>query len=105
MTSKRQNLCYNRQKDAQRTCRRYFRSPRAAFKEIIDAFKLKPNDFMFYKSKPLAPQSLRHDMDKYIKLAGVKRITPHQFRHTHAAIIFSTGASKAEDAHIVAHRL
>ncbi len=60
---------------------------------------------MFYKSKPLAPQSLRHDMDKYIKLAGVKRITPHQFRHTYAAIIFSTGASKAEDAHIVAHRL
>lgn len=60
---------------------------------------------MFYKSKPLAPRSLRHDMDKYIKLAGVKRITPHRFRHTHAAIIFSTGASKAEDAYIVAHRL
>nr|DAH30476.1 MAG TPA: Integrase [Caudoviricetes sp.] len=74
-------------------------------KEYIETLNLKPNDFMFYKSKPLAPQSLRRDMDKYIALAGVKRITPHQFRHTHATIIFSTGASKAEDAYIVAHRL
>lgn len=44
-------------------------------------------------------------MDKYIALAGVKRITPHQFRHTHATIIFSSGASKTEDAYIAAHRL
>ena len=74
-------------------------------KEYIETLKLKPNDFMFFKTTPLAPQSLRRDMDKYIALAGVKRITPHQFRHTHATIIFSTGASKAEDAYIVAHRL
>ena len=74
-------------------------------KEYIETLKLKENDFMFYKTKPIAPQSLRYDIDKYIKLAGVKRITPHQFRHTHATIIFSTGASKAEDAYIVAHRL
>ena len=38
-------------------------------------------------------------------LAGVKRITPHRFRHTRSTIIFSSGASIAEDAYIVAHRL
>ena len=38
-------------------------------------------------------------------LAGMKRITPHRLRHTHATIIFSSGASIAEDAYIVAHRL
>lgn len=74
-------------------------------KEYIATFNLKANDFMFFKSRPLASQSLRREMDKYIKIAGVKRITPHQFRHTHATIIFSTGESKAEDAYIVAHRL
>ncbi len=74
-------------------------------KEYIQTFKLKANDFMFFKSHPLPPQTIRYTMDKYITLAGVKRITPHQFRHTHATIIFSTGASKAEDAYIVAHRL
>lgn len=74
-------------------------------KEYISTFKLKGNDFMFFKTRPLAAQSLRRDMDKYIALAGVKRITPHQFRHTHATIIFSSGASKTEDAYIVAHRL
>lgn len=74
-------------------------------KEYISTFKLKGNDFMFYKTRPLPPQTLRDTMDKYIKLAGVKRITPHQFRHTHATIIFSSGASKTEDAYIVAHRL
>lgn len=74
-------------------------------KEYIETFNLKPNDFMFFKTRPIPPQTLRRDMDKYILLAGVKRITPHQFRHTHATIIFSSGSSKAEDAYIVAHRL
>ena len=74
-------------------------------KEYIETLNLKPNDFMFFKTRPIPPQSLRRDMDKYIALAGVKRITPHQFRHTHATIIFSSGSSKAEDAYIVAHRL
>jgi len=74
-------------------------------KEYIQTFKLKGNDFMFFKSHPLPPQTIRYTMDKYITLAGVKRITPHQFRHTHATIIFSSGNSKTEDAYIVAHRL
>ena len=60
---------------------------------------------MFFKTRPIPFETLRRDMAKYINLAGVKKITPHQFRHTHATIIFSSGASKAEDAYIVAHRL
>lgn len=74
-------------------------------KEYIETLKLKPNDFMFFKTRPIPFENLRREMDKYITLAGVKRITPHQFRHTHATIIFSSGSSKAEDAYIVAHRL
>lgn len=74
-------------------------------KEYIETFNLKSNDFMFFKTRPIPFETLRRDMAKYIALAGVKKITPHQFRHTHATIIFSSGASKAEDAYIVAHRL
>lgn len=74
-------------------------------KEYIDNMKLKPNDFLFFKDRLLPAQTLRNKMDYYIKLAGVKRITPHQFRHTLASIVFSTGGNKIEDAYVVANRL
>ena len=74
-------------------------------KEYIENLQLKPKDFLFYKERPLPAQTLRDRMDYYISLAGVKRITPHQFRHTLASIVFSTGGNKIEDAYVVANRL
>ena len=77
----------------------------ALLKEYIKNMGLKQKDFLFFKTRPLPAQTLRTKMDYYIKLAGVKRITPHQFRHTLASIVFSTGGNKIEDAYVVANRL
>jgi integrase len=74
-------------------------------KDYIEYFDLKENDLLFFKKSPIPPETLRRNFDKYIKLAGVPRITPHQFRHTLASVIFASGNSKIEDAYVVAQRL
>lgn len=74
-------------------------------KEYIQSMKLKKNDYLFFGKSPIPPQTIKHRMDAYIKLADVPRITPHQFRHTHASIVFASGNSKIEDAYVVAQRL
>lgn len=77
----------------------------AILKEYIKKFNLKPNDYLFFKDKPINPEMIRRKMAIYVKLAGVPPMTPHQFRHTHASIIFASGKSKVEDAYVVANRL
>lgn len=73
--------------------------------EYIKTLKLKPNDYLFFRNKPLNPESIRRVMAKYVALAKVPPMTPHQFRHTHASLIFAQGNSKIEDAYVVAKRL
>ncbi|MBR7159894.1 MAG: site-specific integrase [Clostridia bacterium] len=74
-------------------------------REYIDTYKLGPHDYLFFRDRPIPPETLRRKMDWYIERAGVRRITPHQFRHTHASVIFASGESKIEDAYVVAKRL
>lgn len=74
-------------------------------KDYIEYFGLKENDLLFFKKSPIPPETLRRKFDEYIELAGVPRITPHQFRHTLASVIFASGNSKIEDAYVVAQRL
>ena len=74
-------------------------------KEYIKTFQLKDNDYLFFKNAPLEPKQISRALDSYISLAGVSRITPHQFRHTLASFVFASGNSKIEDAYVVANRL
>ena len=73
--------------------------------EYITTLNLSSEDYLFFKDRPLSQQMVSRSLDYYIQLAGVPRITPHQFRHTLASIIFATGTSKIEDAYVVANRL
>lgn len=48
--------------------------------------------FLSKYSSPLSTQAVRILVDKYTKLAGIKRhITPHAFRHTFASLLLDNG--------------
>lgn len=47
--------------------------------------------FIFGNIKPLALTTLRTHLDWYIKMAHVKRITPHGFRHSHVSLLVYLG--------------
>lgn len=57
--------------------------------------------FVFGDIKPLAQSTLARNLDYYIKLSGVKRITPHGFRHSHASLLIH---NKIDDS-LIAERL
>ena len=57
--------------------------------------------YVFGDVKPLSRSNLSRNLDKYIALSGVKRITPHGFRHSHASLLIN---SKVDDA-VIAERL
>jgi integrase len=59
------------------------------------------NYFVFGNIKPLARSTLARHLEKYIKLSGVKRITPHGFRHSHASLLIR---AKVDD-NLIAERL
>ena len=43
--------------------------------------------FIFGSYKPIARTTIARELDKYINISGVKRITPHGFRHSHASML------------------
>lgn len=47
--------------------------------------------FMFGNLKPLAKTTITREKDKAIKEAGVKRISIHDFRHSHASNLIANG--------------
>lgn len=49
--------------------------------------------FMFGNIKPISGTSLARDLDYYIDISKVKRITPHGFRHSHATMLINLGCS------------
>lgn len=51
----------------------------------------KPDWFLFGCDKPLANTTIDKTREKYIKLAGVKRISSHCFRHSHASYLLANG--------------
>lgn len=57
--------------------------------------------FIFGNISYLPPTTLARNLDKYIKKAQVKRITPHGFRHSHVSLLIDLGA----DSRDVAERL
>lgn len=58
--------------------------------------------FVFGDKAPLSRNCLATHLDKYIKNAGVPRITPHGFRHSHASYLIRSG--KIDDQ-LIADRL
>ncbi len=54
--------------------------------------------FLFGSIKPIPPTTFARNLDKYIDIAGVKRITPHGFRHSHVSLLFWLGCDKREIA-------
>lgn len=57
--------------------------------------------FVFGHIAPLSRTQLARFLDKYIELAGVPRITPHGFRHSHATLLIRSGI----DDQLIADRL
>ncbi len=43
--------------------------------------------FLFGNVKPISPTTFARHLDGDIKKAGVKRITPHGFRHSHVSLL------------------
>lgn len=64
-------------------------------------YNFNENDFIFGDIKYLAKTTFTRNLDKYIKIANVKRITPHGFRHSHASLLIDLGC----DSRQVADRL
>ena len=50
-----------------------------------------PDRFLFGFEKPLPNTTIDKTRESYIKLAGVKRISSHCFRHSHATYLLSNG--------------
>lgn len=47
------------------------------------------NFFLFGGDKPIAPTTLERKKNEYCKIANVKRIRIHDFRHSHATILYN----------------
>ena len=54
--------------------------------------------FVFGNVKYIAPTTFRRKLNEYIDKAGVKRITPHGFRHSHASLLIHLGCDSREVA-------
>lgn len=59
------------------------------------------NFYIFGGKKPLALTTIKRKKDYYCKLAKIKQIRIHDFRHSHATILYN----KTKDAKLVQHRL
>ena len=57
--------------------------------------------YVFGDVNPLSRNKLARNLDKYIDISGVKRITPHGFRHSHASLLIY---NKVDDS-VIAERL
>lgn len=49
--------------------------------------------YVFGDKEPLSANILRHHKNDYTKLAGVKQIRIHDFRHSCASVLINNGAS------------
>lgn len=54
--------------------------------------------FIFGNVKHLSLTTFANHLKHYIELAGVKRITPHGFRHSHASLLINLGCDSREVA-------
>lgn len=61
-------------------------------------YNFKTNWYVFGNVKYLPPTTLRRYLNKYIKLAKVKRITLHGFRHSHVSLLINLGCDSRDVA-------
>ena len=54
--------------------------------------------FVFGNVKHISPTSLKRYLYKYIKIAKVKKITPHGFRHSHISLLIDLGCDSRDVA-------
>ena len=60
-------------------------------KEQQKTYGFNDNWYVFGGFQYLAITTLRNKLDKYIKIANVKRITIHGFRHSHVSLLVDIG--------------
>lgn len=58
-------------------------------KEMIKFSDFKENWFVFGNTRFLAKTTIDRNKDKYFKLSNVKRITMHEFRHSHVSLLIN----------------
>lgn len=59
---------------------------------------LKEDDYVFIsyqKGKPLSENTFNSALDRVIKKIGIKRITPHGLRHTHATVLLNDNENRS----------
>ena len=66
--------------------------------EILKTFirtypEIKRSRFLFFKDKPLADSTTYRRLEKFCVLSNIKRIRLHDFRHSHASLLISSGAN------------
>ncbi len=70
------------------------------FQKLL-SIKEKDSEFIFGGSKPLSSTTITRIKNKHCRLANVKQIKIHDFRHSHVSLLINKGASPS----IVAERL
>lgn len=68
------------------------------YKNEKNIYNFNKNMFVFGNVKHIASTTLARQLQKYIDLAKVKRITPHGFRHSHASLLINLGCDSREVA-------
>lgn len=58
-------------------------------------------DFLFGGEKPIALQSIRNHLDRYVAQSGVKRIRIHGFRHSYVSMCAHLGATPIVIARLI----
>lgn len=59
--------------------------------------------YIFGGNKPLAPTTIERKKNKYCDLANVKRIKIHEFRHSHACLLFMNNVPISEISQRLGH--
>ncbi len=62
------------------------------------------NTFLFGGDKPLAENTIRRVFDRYIALAGVKRIRIHDLRHSYVSMLLHVGVNNKIIASLIGDR-
>ena len=70
-------------------------------RELLEEYKStcnynKPDDYLFFGSRPISKNSVRREQDKITERAGIRRGTPHTFRHTMATWLIANCVDLAD---------
>ena len=68
------------------------------YKEETKIYNFNNDVFIFGNFIHISPTTFKRRLDKYIAIAGVKRITPHGFRHSHVSLLINLGCDSREVA-------